>query len=56
MSKVADWMREKYVEPQERKFYVEHGRWPSVLEERVMWDRAFKLAEWGQKIEQLDLD
>ena len=56
MSKVAEWMREKYVEPQVQAFSFQHGRWPTSKEEKPMWDRAFEMAKLDSSINKLDLD
>jgi hypothetical protein len=51
MSKTADWMREKYVDPMEAEFLAVHGRFPTMEEDAKLWEEAFRLA----KLEGLEL-
>jgi hypothetical protein len=45
VSKVADFMYQKYVAPLEEAFIAEHGRAPTSEEDAALWEKAFKMAE-----------
>lgn len=49
MSKVADWLFTKYVEPMEQEFFSRHGRWPEGEEESAIWQKAFEKSEADQE-------
>lgn len=56
MSRTADWMREKFVDPLEAEFFKTHGRWPDEAESEALWQQAFDLAEKHALIGKLILE
>ena len=55
MSKTADMMWEKYVEPLEKAFFDKHGRWPEVDEEQAIWTEAWFQLEKDCAIRRLEI-
>ena len=45
MSRVADWLFSKFVEPMEQEFLAQNGREPNDSEMEAIWKKAMEKAE-----------